>query len=98
LIQTKEKCRELIDLYLSRFQEIKLKVDIEIDMPIPFEVEDIIHLSNGELFFKENGNGATLFKNNGEINYKKYILAKIRKIGATFESGGSTIIPIELEV
>jgi len=98
LIQTKEKCRELIDLYLSRFQEIKLKVDIEIDMPIPFEVEDIIHLSNGELLFKENGNGATLFKDSGEILYKKYILAKIRKIGATFESGGSTIIPIELEV
>jgi hypothetical protein len=73
-------------------------VDIEIDMPIPFEVEDIIHLSSGELFFKENGNGITLFKENGENYYKKYILAKIRKIGATFESGGSTIIPIELEV
>lgn len=98
LIQTRNKCRELIDLYLDRFKTIKLKVNIEIDMPIPFEVEDIIHLSNGELLFKENGNGATLFKDNGEINYKKYILAKIRKIGATFESGGSTIIPIELEV
>lgn len=100
LIQTKSVCCVIISNYLDKFQRLKLKVAIDIDMPIPFEEQDVILLGDGKTLFKTNTQGAVLFKADGagELEQQAFILAKIRKIGATFESGGSTIIPIELEV
>jgi len=100
LIQNKTLCCIIISDYLDKFQRLKLKVAIDIDMPIPFEEQDVILLGDGKTLFKANTQGAVLFKadGEGELEQQSFILAKIRKIGATFESGGSTIIPIELEV
>lgn len=100
LVQTKTVCCIIISDYLDKFQRLKLKVAIDIDMPIPFEEQDVILLGDGKTLFKTNTQGAVLFKADGagELEQQSFILAKIRKIGATFESGGSTIIPIELEV
>jgi hypothetical protein len=100
LIQTKDVCYVIISDYLDKFQRLKLKVAIDIDMPIPFEEQDVILLGDGKTLFKADTQGAVLFKadGEGELEQQAFILAKIRKIGATFESGGSTIIPIELEV
>jgi hypothetical protein len=100
LIQTKDVCCVIISNYLDKFQRLKLKVAIDIDMPIPFEEQDVILLGDGKTLFKADTQGTILFKadGEGELKQQAFILAKIRKIGATFESGGSTIIPIELEV
>ena len=69
-------------------------------MPIPFVEEDVILLGDGKTLYKTDTQGAIAFKadGEGELLQQPFILAKIRKIGATFISGGSTIIPIELEV
>lgn len=100
LIQTKSVCCVIISNYLDKFQRLKLKVAIDIDMPIPFEEQDVILLGDGKTLFKADTQGTILFQadGEGELEQRAFILAKIRKIGATFESGGSTIIPIELEV
>jgi hypothetical protein len=100
LIQSKDVCCVIISNYLDKFQRLKLKVAIDIDMPIPFEEQDVILLGDGKTLFKADTQGMVLFKadGEGELKQQAFILAKIRKIGATFESGGSTIIPIELEV
>jgi len=100
LIQNKTLCCIIISDYLDKFQRLKLKVAIDIDMPIPFEEQDVVLLGDGKTLFKADTQGAVLFKadGEGELEQQAFILAKIRKIGATFESGGSTIIPIELEV
>jgi hypothetical protein len=100
LIQNKTLCCIIISDYLDKFQRLKLKVAIDIDMPIPFEEQDVILLGDGKTLFKADTQGTILFQadGEGELEQQAFILAKIRKIGATFESGGSTIIPIELEV
>jgi len=69
-------------------------------MPIPFEEEDTILLGDGKTLFKSDTQGEVLFKADGEgtLLQNSYILAKIRKVGATYTSGNEVIIPLELEV
>lgn len=100
LIQKKDVCCLVISNYLDNFQRLKLKVAIDVDMPIPFQEQDTILLGDGKILFKVNTQGIILFKadGEGELQQQSFILAKIRKLGATFTSGGSTIIPMELEV
>lgn len=100
LIQKKDVCCLVISNYLDNFQRLKLKVAIDIDMPIPFQEQDTILLGDGKVLFKADTQGIVLFKNDGqgELKQQSFILAKIRKLGATYVSGGSTIIPMELEV
>ncbi len=100
LIQTKSLCCVIISDYLDKFQRIKLKVAVDIDMPIPFEEEDTILLGDGKTLFKNDTQGEILFKadGEGELQQNPYILAKIRKVGAMYTSGTEVIIPLELEV
>lgn len=100
LVQTKSNCGEIIDDYLDRFQRLKLKVAVDIDMPIPFEREDVILLGDGKTKFRNTADGLVLFKadGEGEIIQRNYILAKVRKWDINHVSGNETIINLELEV
>ncbi len=100
LIQTKGLCCIIVSDYLDKFQRIKLKVAVDIDMPIPFEEEDTILLGDGKTLFKSDTQGEVLFKadGEGELEQNSYILAKIRKVGIAYTSGNEVIIPLELEV
>lgn len=100
LIQSKDVCCVIISNYLDKFQKLKLKVAIDIDMPIPFEERDVILLGDGKTLFKADTQGTVLFKADGEgvLKQQPFILAKIRKLGATYQSGTETILNVELEV
>jgi len=100
LIQDRATCQEVIIDYLNKFQTIKLKVEIEYDIPIPFERQDIILIDDGVTSFKANGEGEILFKEDGEGEniMATSILAKIRKMDGSFISGTETILTLELEV
>ena len=99
LIQTKEFCKSTRDNYLNRFQELKLKIDIEYDIPLPFEREDTILLAYGQINYKTDGNGVIEAKADGEgiINGKMSILTKIRKININARAE-EAILTLELEV
>jgi len=100
LIQDRATCQTVIVDYLNKFQTIKLKVEIEYDIPIPFERQDSILIDDGVTSFKANGEGEILFKEDGEGEspMATTILAKIRKIDSNFISGSESIFNLELEV
>ena len=102
MIQSKSVCIIIINNYLDKFQRIKLKVVIEIDMPIPFEREDVILLGDGKIKYKEDAQGLIAFKadGEGELLQKGYILAKVRKIDISYIASTETeaILLLELEV
>lgn len=102
MIQSKSVCIIIINNYLDKFQRIKLKVVIEIDMPIPFEREDVILLGDGKIKYREDGQGLIAFKadGEGELLQKGYILAKVRKIDISYIASTETeaILLLELEV
>ncbi len=100
LIQTYEKACQIAGDYIDKFQRVKLKVAVDIDMPIPFQERDAIVLSEGRIPFKNTGQGSILFKadGEGEISERASILAKIRKVGISYTSGTEVIVPLELEV
>ncbi len=100
LIQDRATCQEIIVDYLNKFQTIKLKVEIDYDIPIPFERQDAILIDDGLTLFKADGAGVTLFKADGagEELMTTSILAKIRKMDGSFVSGAEIILNLELEV
>ena len=100
LIQDRATCQEVIVNYLNKFQIVKLKVEIEYDIPLPFERQDAILIDDGITSFKPNGEGEIVFKEDGagESPMATAILAKIRKIDGSFVSGSETILNLELEV
>ena len=102
MIQSKSVCIIIINNYLDKFQRIKLKVVIEIDMPIPFEREDVILLGDGKIKYREDGQGLITFKadGEGELLQRGYILAKMRKIDISYIASTETeaILSLELEV
>ncbi len=100
LIQDRATCQTVIVDYLNKFQTIKLKVEIEYDIPLPFERQDNILIDDGVTSFKANGEGEILFKEDGEGEniMATSILAKIRKMDGSFISGTETILTLELEV
>lgn len=99
LIQTKEFCISIRDNYLNRFQEVKLKIDINYDIPLPFEREDTVLLAYGQINYKTDANGVIEAKADGEgiISGKMSILTKIRKINIDAKAG-EAILGLELEV
>ena len=100
LIQSRVNCIIIADDYIERFQILKLKIEIDYDIPIPFEREDIILLGDGKHKLREDGEGLIPCKDDGEgeILQEDFILAKIRKIDPRFISGSETILSLELEV
>ena len=100
LIQSRVNCKIIVDDYIEKFQILKLKLLIDYDIPIPFEREDVILLGDGKIKYKEDGQGLTEFKANGEgeILQEDFILTKIRKMDGRYESGEELILSLELEV
>jgi len=100
LIQSRENCKTIIDDYIKRFQILKMKVEIDYDIPIPFEREDVILLGDGKHKLREDGEGLIPCKNDGEgeVLQEDFILAKIRKIDIRYIAGLEVILPLELEV
>ena len=100
LIQSRAKCKIIVDDYIDKFQILKQKYALEYDIPIPFEREDVILLGDGKTKYKDDGQGLIAFKadGEGEVLQEDFILAKIRKIDGRFISGKEAILDLELEV
>jgi len=100
LIQDRPTCRIIINDYLNKFQTIKRKIEIDYDIPIPFEREDAILIDEGLKIFKADEEGEIPGKADGEGENKMTtsILTKIRKIDGNYISGIETILKLELEV
>jgi len=100
LIQDIITCGTVIDDYINQFQTLKLKVNLDYDIPIPFEREDVILLGDGTYNYKVDGEGVIGAKADGEgvISAQKSMLAKIRKIDLRQVSGKGVILNLELEV
>ena len=100
LIQTKGFCKSIRDNYLNRFQELKLKIEIDYDIPLPFEREDTILLAYGKINYKNDGDGVIEAKADGEgiISGKMSVLTKVRKININNATPKEAILTLELEV
>jgi len=86
LIQTNSNAKTIADDYLNRFKLAKTRMEVTFPTPLPFEREDTIDFSFGELLFKENGQGVAHFKEDGEgaavlMDQITMIIKKINSVG-----------------
>jgi len=66
LIQTNPEAKTIADNYLNRFKLAKTRMSVSYPTPLPFEREDTINFSYGALLFKNDDEGITHFKEDGE--------------------------------
>lgn len=66
LIQTNPDAKTIADGYLNRFKLAKTRMNVSYPTPLPFEREDTIDFSYGALLFKNDDEGITHFKEDGE--------------------------------
>ena len=88
LIQTNSNAKTIADNYLDKFKLAKTRMTVTFPTPLPFEREDTIDFSFGELLFKENGQGVAHFKEDGEgaavlMDQITMIIKKINSINLT---------------
>lgn len=82
LIQTNAKAKIIALNYLNRFKLAKTRMSVTFPTPLPFEREDTIDFSFGNILFKEDGQGEVYFKNDGEgvLSFMDQITMVIRRI------------------
>ena len=88
LIQTNSNAKTIADNYLDRFKLAKTRMTVTYPTPLPFEREDTVNFSFGELLFKKDGQGVALFKEDGEgssvlMDQITMIIKKINSVSLT---------------
>lgn len=86
LIQANSNAKIIADNYLDKFKLAKTRMEITFPTPLPFEREDTIDFSFGDLLFKENDQGIVHFKEDGEgvsvlMDQIMMIIKKINSVG-----------------
>jgi len=103
LIQTNSNAKTIADNYLDRFKLAKTRMTVTFPTPLPFEREDTVDFSFGELLFKENGQGVAHFKEDGEgaavlMDQITMIIKKINNVSLTkTEEGIEYVAVLDLE-
>ncbi|GAH30833.1 unnamed protein product, partial [marine sediment metagenome] len=86
LIQANPNAKVIANNYLDRFKLAKTRMNVTFPTPLPFEREDTIDFSYGNVLFKEDDEGVVLFKEDGEglsvlLDKVTMIIKKINSVG-----------------